>query len=356
MTHKKQIMAVLALLSLTSSVFANTPEAPASSSTGSTAPTMVATSVPSTPSESLNVSGAPSVVSQTATSVTLAWSKVDIAKSYVVKYSKIDVAEASKNGDTTATYDNESDQVTTTGATISNLKTDTTYYFSVVALDAANNESPTYSEQLAVKLVADLATASGSGAAAVGAATGSVETTAPVVASATGSLKLAGVTVINEKTLSLEFSAELSAQPVSVKLTKTSDNSSVAVDSVVKNPETPTMTTVTLTAPLSTSSSYSIVIIDAADVKGLPISEGVNAEKEFVTAATLAKAPDATGSGAELPALNAAGQEATASGAAVTPVTAASELPPTGTPTNLLILMAAFLALGIVYVIQKKRA
>jgi hypothetical protein len=356
MIHKKQIIAVLALLSLTSSVFANTPETPASSSTGSTAPTMAATSVPSTPSESLNVSGAPSVVSQTATSVTLTWSKVDIAKSYVVKYSKIDVAEASKNGDTTATYDNESDQVTTTGATISDLKTDTTYYFSVVALDAANNESPTYSEQLAVKLVADLAAASGSGAVAAVAATGSVETTAPAVASATGSLKLAGVTVINEKTLSLEFSAELSSQPVSVKLTKTSDNSTVVVDSVVKSLETPTMANVTLAAPLSTSSSYSIVIIDAADAKGLPISEGVNAVKEFVTAATLAKAPDVTTSGTELPVLNAAGQEATASGAAVTPVTAASELPPTGTKTNLLILMAAFLALGIVYFIQKKRA
>lgn len=125
---------------------------------------------------------------------------------------------------------------------------------------------------------------------------------------------------------------------------------------MAKNPETPTTTTVTLATPLSTSSSYSIVVIDAADVKGLPIAEGVNAVKEFVTAATLAKAPDATGSGTEMPALNAAGQEATASGAAATPVTAASELPPTGTPTNLLILIAAFLAFGIVYVIQKKRA
>lgn len=184
MAHKKQIIAVLAFLSFTSSVFANTSEVPASSATGNTTPTMVTTSTASTPSESLNVSGAPSVVSQTATSVTLAWSKVDIAKSYIVKYSKIDVAEASKNGDTTATYDNESDQVTTTGATISDLKTDTTYYFSVVALDAANNESPTYSEQLAVKLVADVAAASGSGEVAT-TATGTVEPTAPSAAVAT---------------------------------------------------------------------------------------------------------------------------------------------------------------------------
>lgn len=57
-----------------------------------------------------------------------------------------------------------------------------------------------------------------------------------------------------------------------------------------------------------------------------------------------------------MPTLNAAGSEASASGAQLTKVTATSELPPTGTQTNLLIMIAALLALGIVYAIQKKRA
>lgn len=182
MTHKKQIIAVLALLTITSSVFAATPDAPATTSTGNVASTEVP--APMASSEALNVSGAPSVVSQTATSVTLTWAKVAIAKSYIVKYSKVDVAEAAKSGDKTATYDNESDQVSATGTTISDLKSDTTYYFSVVALDAANNESPTYSEQLTVKLVAEVAATSGTGMVTA-TTTGSIETSAPSVAKST---------------------------------------------------------------------------------------------------------------------------------------------------------------------------
>lgn len=359
MTHTKQILVALTLLGVTSSVFAAaTTVAPVATSavtvtsTGVTTPAAATTgaTVTTVSPDALNVSGAPSLVSQTATSVTLQWAKVTVAKSYVVKYSKIDVAEAAKKGDRSATYDNESDQVTATGTTISNLKTDTTYYFSVVALDAANNESATYSEQLAVKLtsmVAPTTTGTGGVATASGAVTTATTTVAP-------SLKLTSVSVVNEKTLTLDFSAALSSKPVTVKLTKSSDNSTVTVASVVTNPLTPTKSTVNLTAPLSTSSSYSLVIIDATDVKGLPISEGVNAVKEFATAATLSKAPVASGSGAVMPALNAAPE--TESGAVVAPITTTAELPPTGTQTNLLLLVAALLALGIVYGIQKKRA
>jgi len=336
MKHTKQILAGLVLLSLSTSAFAADPVAVPVAATGTAAVATAATT-----GDTLNVPGAPSVVSQTPTSVTLQWPKVAAAKTYVVKYSKSSVAQAFAKGDKMAAYEMETDQVTSTGTTISSLKTDTSYYFSVVALDAANNESTTNSEELAVKLVATDATAATG--ATVATATG---TTAPVVAPTASSLKLTAVNVVNDKTITVDFSAPLSATPVTVKLTKSIDTSAVSVASVTADPANPSRVTVSLATPLSPSSSYSIIVIDAADQKGLPIAEGVNAVKEFATAATLVKT-----AGTEV-ALNAAPAAATVSGAAVP----AGNLPATGTQENIILLVAALLAVGIMYGIQKKRA
>lgn len=359
MKHTKHIISVLALMSVASSAFAATSETPApapanvATNNVATKPAVVVAAAPTSASgattasaDALNVPGAPSVVSQTATSVTLQWPKVDAAKTYIVKYAKNSVAQAFVKGDMTAIYDDETDQVTSTGTTISGLKTDTTYYFTVVALDAAKNESTTNSEELSVKLTS---TVTGTGATAT--ATGTTAT-------APSSLKLSGVTVMNDKTITVDFSAPLSSSPVSVKLTKSSDNSSVTVASVVTDPAMSNRVIVNLGTTLSPSSSYSIIVIDAADVQGLPIAEGVNAVKEFATLATLAKAasgtPDAVvGTGAVDPVtLNAAPE----TGSGVVTATTAEALPATGAKENILLLVAALLAMVIVYAFQKKRA
>lgn len=356
MKHTKHIISVLALMTVASSAFAATAETPTTAPANvATKPAVVVAAVPTSASgtttasaDALNVPGAPSVVSQTATSVTLQWPKVDAAKTYIVKYAKNSVAQAFVKGDMTAIYDDETDQVTATGTTISGLKTDTTYYFTVVALDAAKNESTTNSEELSVKLTSTpAATATGTTATATGTAT----------APAPSSLKLSGVTVMNDKTITVDFSAPLSPTPVSVKLTKSSDNSSVTVASVVADPAMPNRVIVNLGTTLSPSSSYSIIVIDAADVKGLPIAEGVNAVKEFATLATLAKAASGTptavvGTGS----VDAIGLNAAPESGSGAVATTAEALPATGAKENILLLVAALLALVIVYAFQKKRA
>lgn len=354
MKHTKHFIVALALLSVSNSVFAaNVTAAPTTSVKMAAVPsaattsgtTVTPTSAPASP-DALSVLGDPVLVSQTATSVTLQWEKVAAAKSYVVKYGKKSVSKAFEMGDVTVTYDSESDQVTSTGTTISNLKPDTTYYFAIVGLDEAKNESSATSKELSVTLSSTIAPATVSGA------TAPVDTASGVapVATTASSLKLTGVNVVNEKTLTVDFSAPLSKSPVTLKVRKSSDNSAVTVASVVADPTMPNRVKVNLTNALSVSSSYSIIVIDAADAKGLPISEGVNAQKEFATTATLAKA------GVVLNAAPETESGATASSAEVTPVTATSELPGTGTQENLLLLIAGILALGIVYGMKKKQA
>lgn len=71
-----------------------------------------------------------------------------------MKYSKTSVAGST---DPNAQYDNETDQVTTTGAVITKLSSSneklssgTAYYFSVVAIDKDGKESDTFSDELMV--------------------------------------------------------------------------------------------------------------------------------------------------------------------------------------------------------------
>ncbi len=304
------------------------------SSTGSMAPAMVASPL----NEALNVTGSPKLVSQTATSVTLEWSKVSVATSYIVKYSKSSVADAFKKGNTAAVYEVETDPVTATGTTIKDLKADTTYYFAVVALDKDKNESPTNSEELSVKL---------SGVSLVPTASGS---TTPAVVATPSSFKLVGVTVVNEMTLALDFNAPVSAiSPVSVKIIKTSDKTSLSQKSAVVDTASSQKVIVTLQSPLVASSTYSATIIQAKDTAGALISEGVNAIKEFSTTTNVAKVAVAatTNSGVSL---NAAPESM--SGAMV----AAEALPATGTKENLLLLLAAIIAFGIVFFARRKSA
>ena len=265
--------------------------------------------------------------------MTLEWIKVGEAKSYIVKYSKSSVAEAFKAGKTNAAYDMESDQITATGTTIKDLKINTTYYFAVVALDAANNESATNSEELAVTLSGGTST-SASGA----------------TASTASDFKLTGVTVMDATTLTLDFSATLGLEPVTLKLVKSSNASALTIQSVTSG-KMPNQVIVKLATALDPASSYSLIVMSAKDTKGNPISQGLNAVKEFATSVNLVKIASVTlvGSGTTL---SGALTNVEASGG----LNAAPELPATGTQETLLLVLAAIISFAIVLFVRSRRA
>ncbi|MDP2103309.1 MAG: fibronectin type III domain-containing protein [Candidatus Gracilibacteria bacterium] len=275
---------------------------------------------------SLEVKGAPRLIKKTADSVTLEWDKVVGADSYIVKYSKTSVAGST---DPNAQYDNESDQVTTTGAVITSLSSTkeklapaTAYYFSVVAIDKDGKESDTFSDELMVT-------------------TDAAGTTTATTSGATATLSVAGVTVTDDRTLAVAFNMELGADPVTVKITKTSDNSDVAVGLVTPDTTKKDTVIVSTIAALSPTTSYTLTVLSAKDVVGNSIQEGVSGLKEFSTPATMVAG------------LAAAGTEsgATLSGSVTPEVTTTVA---TGAGTNLLVLAALLLSLGVVYIYRKK--
>ncbi len=284
-------------------------------------------------SASLELKGAPKLVSKTSTWVTLEWEKVEAATNYIVKYSKQSVANSTE---TNPQYDNETDPVTATGTTVENLEADTDYYFSVVAVDKDNNESDTYSDELNVKTDSAVA---GSGAVA---ATGT---------GAASSLALSNVTAQDNKTLSLEFSAALGTDPVSVKITKTTDSSDVPVAQITPDASSPNNVIVKVATVLDANSSYSVTVISAKDATGNNIQEGVNGVKEFQTPVNLAASLEA--GALDAAALSGATMSgATASGA----LNGAPALPATGTKENLIVIVALMLSFGIVYGYRKRFA
>ena len=321
-------LALVAILAVTSTASAATGSTTSSIGSGTaltsttSASGVVATSTASGSTLSgfaaLNVKGAPRLVKKDATSVTLEWNKVDTAASYVVKYSKKSIAASS---DPAATYDLETSPVTATGTTVDKLAENTTYYFSVVAVDKDGNESESFSDELSVNL------------------------------SNTVSFAVSKVAVIDTKTVTVDFSADLGVAPVSVKIQKASNNAAVTVVSVLPDTTTKNRVTVKLASALDPSSAYSLTVLSAKDANGNTIPEGINAIKEFTTTATLVPATEVALNAATASGVTASG--ATASGLTVAD---AKALPTTGAQENLLILAALLLSLGIVFVIRRKNA
>lgn len=295
--------------------------------------------VPGMTTTSLEVKGAPRLVKKTADSIVLEWDKVPGAFAYIVKYSKTSVATSK---DPSAQYDYETDLINTTGAVITSLSTTkekllsgTAYYFSVVATDKDGKESDVFSDELMVMTDSAMAASTG--------ATASTGVTTMVTASA---LAIKDLVVSDDKTLSLSFNANLSKDPVRVKITKTSDNSDVAVASVVQDTEKPDTVVVTTSTLLSSASSYTLTVLSAKDAEGNVIQVGVNGMKEFTTAETLK-------SSAPTPVLASAGSDVSSgSTAAVSPTTATKVA--TGAKENVIVFAALLLSLGIVYIYRRK--
>ena len=284
--------------------------------TGNTTAAVTTTSA----TTSLELPTPPRLVNKTATWVTLEWDKVSAASGYIVLYSKTSVATST---DPNALYDNETDQVAWTWTTVSNLEANTKYYFAVVPVDKEGNQGSTFSSELSVSTDS---TTTGTGVA--------------TTATPTSNLALSGVTIIDNKTLAVQFNANLWVEPVTLKITKISDNSDLAILEVVPDGTLKDTVAVKLNWVLDPSSSYSLTVISAKDDKGNNISEGVNGIKEFTTLATLASAP----------LLNSASW-ATMSGATLPD---AKALPATWTKENLIVLAALILSFGIVFAYRKR--
>ena len=245
-------VATLSLLSVSTLVSAATGDV----GTGSTSADTVV--VPATTTTSLEVKGAPRLVKKTTDSVIIEWDVVTDATAYIVKYSKTSVATSI---DPNAQYDNETDQVTTTGAVITKLSSTneklapaTSYYFSLVSIDKDGKESDTFSDELMV----------------------TTDATEMTVTAPATTLAINEVVVSDDRTLSLSFNSDLSVDPVSVKITKTSDNSDISVATVVQDLENPAVVTITTAVALNPSSSYTLTVLSAKDTAGNTIQEGVN--------------------------------------------------------------------------------
>jgi len=311
-------VAMISLLSISTAALAAT----AVTSTGVTTDTAtVATTT------SLEVKGAPRLVKKTSNSVALEWDAVTGATAYIVKYSKTSVANST---DPNAQYDNETDQVTSTGTVITKLSSSneklspaTAYYFSVVAIDKDGKESDTFSDELMV-------TTDAAGTAAV----------ATTASGAATTLALASVTVTDDRTLTVAFNMDLGTDPVTVKITKTSDNSDVTVGLVTPDTTKKDTVIVSTATTLSPTTSYTLTVLSAKDMAGNSIQEGVSGLKEFSTPATMTTSMAAgTDTGATL------------SGSVVPEATTTVA---TGTKENLLVLVALLLSVGIVYIYRKK--
>ncbi len=328
MSYTKYLVTALSLSIMTVSTLV-------SAATGDTATGMTATPAMTATTTSLEVKGAPRLIKKTSDSVTLEWDKVASASAYIVKYSKTSVATST---DPNAQYDNETDSVTTTSATITKLSTSneklapaTSYYFSVVAIDSTGKESDTFSDELMV--TTDAATG-------MTAATGAVTTMTP----AATALAIKDLVVSDDKTLSLSFNSNLSTDPVRVKITKTSDNSDVVIGAVTQDAMSPNTVTVMTLSPLSASSSYTLTVLAAKDTTGNNVQEGVSGIKEFTTAETLKLTN---------PAMTAA-PAMTLSGAAAASVATGATQVATGTKENVIVFVALLLSLGIVYIYRRK--
>jgi len=295
----------------------------ASAATGTVAtPTSVAVGTGS--DVSLTLSGAPRLVAKTSSSITLEWDKLATAGSYIVKYGKQSVAT------TADAYAEESEQVTGTGFTITGLTPATQYYLAVVVVDKDGMESDEFSDELAV--LTDAAVASGAVAPAATTGTG---------AAAADQFRVTGANALNTLSFVVTFSQDVGTDPISVKVTRKSDQADIAVTSAVKDTANAKSVLVTLASPLDGATGYTVAVQSVKDTTGASIANGVNAMTDLSTPDALNAAPEATGAMA-----------ATATG--TTDLTATPALPGTGAREDIVILAALLISGAAMYAYRRR--
>lgn len=185
-------------------------------------------------------------------------------------------------------------------------------------------------------------------------------TPAPVVTTqATESpLLLSTVSVTDAMTVGLEFNQAIQIDSLRVRIIDQATNESVRIASITGS-TTPSMAMVQTSTALTAGASYVLTITSALSTTEMTIKAGIDSIREFSVPVTLKGAslnapsnPSAviSGSGAAKPTMT---QSGSASGTTTKPEDTEA-LPATGTPTTLLIILAALSASALLFV--RKRA
>ena len=214
-----------------------------------------------------------------------------------------------------------------------------------------------------IALVAlSLALVSTVSAAETGSTTTGTTLVAPMTATTTQvddtPLLLSTVSVTNAMTVGLEFNQAIQIDSLRVRIIDQATNESVRIASITGSTAA-TMAMVKTSTALTAGASYVLTITSALSTTEMTIKAGIDSIREFSVPVTLKGAslnapsnPSAviSGSGAAKPNMT---QSGSASGSITKPEDTEA-LPATGTPTTLLIVLAALAASALLFV--RKRA
>ncbi len=103
-------------------------------------------------------------------------------------------------------------------------------------------------------------------------------------------LTLKSVSVIDSKKIRITFSDAIDMTSIVLKISKQSDNGSIAINDMVPVKDIPESVDLILTADLEEGSSYTLTVQAAIGTSGSTIIDGAGALKEFVTPSPLKKA------------------------------------------------------------------
>jgi LPXTG-motif cell wall-anchored protein len=196
-------------------------------------------------------------------------------------------------------------------------------------------------------------------AATTGTTTTGTTTATPAVTTQTAEipLLLSTVSVTDAMTVGLEFNQAIQIDSLRVRIIDQATNESVRIDSITGS-TTPHLAMVKTSTALTAGASYVLTITSALSTTELTIKAGIDSIREFSVPVTLKgaalNAPSnpnaviaASGSMTKLTATQ------SASGSMMKP-SDTEALPATGTPTTLLIILAAISAFALLFV--RKRA
>lgn len=172
-------------------------------------------------------------------------------------------------------------------------------------------------------------------------------------------LLLSTVSVVDATTVGLEFNQSIQIDSLRVRIIDQATNESIRI-ATITGATNPRVATITTAAALTAGASYVLTITSALSTTDMTIKAGIDSIREFSAPVPLKgavlNAPSnptaviaATGTLVK-PAMT---QSGTASGAVVNPQDTEA-LPATGTPTTLLIILAAISSLALLMV--RKRA
>lgn len=319
-------LAVAVGFAAVSSAFAATGDA----STGAVVPAPAAVESTGAYLTSLDVKGDVTVVSSTATGITVSWDAVAAATDYVIYY---DVKSPDVN-DSSATYAFSTEPYKTNTATISGLKPGTKYFMMVIALDDKGHESYTPSKEIS---------ASTSSVSSFGLSEGAA-------------------LVTSSKTLVLSFNQKLDAsKPVAVSVTSNLDKSDLQAVAVVNSADA-SKVDVTISTDLVLNSSYSLVVKLATAADGQNVQAGANAAQEFTFTSIATPVMNAAPAAASTGAVAAPVPELTSAApvAVVTSVPAAAaaikSLPDGGPAENIVVAMALVLGAVAVWLLRRRQS